>query len=564
MTRIIKLVNYIFAEEEDFRLEHRLFLSSIIIGIIASMMGSIVNFIFFTSIASVIIPVLLSVLLGFIYYFIRFKKIIEPFVFPIYIIAIVAIAFLWVFNGGINGSNFMPGFVILILATISVPEKKKKYIISFYLVSFIFVYFIQRFRPDLIISYVSERDRWLDSIITFIYCSWFVYLIMRFIHKNYTLERLKLRDSEEKYRLLTENASDVIWVLNLSTMKFAYVSPAIFQLTGYTVEEAFTLRIDESLAPESAVLIEASIRNHIMEFIQNPNLNNHYLAIVQQQCKNGSYVWVELSAKYRYNIDGDVEIVGVSRDISERKMMEDMLRQSEAELRELNATKDKFFSIIAHDLRSPFNGFLGLTQIMAENLQSLKMAEVQNISVRMRDSATNLFRLLENLLDWALMQQSLIPFKPNVQELRPIVAESIWMTLEYAKNKDIEISNAISDNLAVFADRNMLQTVIRNLVSNALKFTPKGGKVSLLAKDSGDMNVEISIRDTGIGMSQKIIDNLFHIDVRTNRKGTEGEYSSGLGLLLCNEFISKHGGKIWVESEEGKGSVFYFTIPQKS
>ena len=564
MSKIIKVVNYIFAEEEDFRLEHRLFLSSMIIGIIASMMGAIVNLIFLTSIVSVIIPFLLSVLLGIIYYFIRFKKIIEPFVFPIYMIAIVAIAFLWVFNGGINGSNFMPGFVILILATISVPEKKKKYIISFYLVSFIIIYFIQLFRPDLIVSYISERDRWLDSIITFIYCSWFVYLIMRFIHENYALERFKLKESEEKYRLLTENASDVIWVLNLTTMKFSYVSPAIFQLTGYTVEEAFTLRIDESLAPESAVLMEASIHTHIMEFIQNPNQNNHYLALVQQQCKNGSYVWVELSAKYRYNIEGDIEIVGVSRDISERKMMEDKLRHSEAELRDLNATKDKFFSIIAHDLRSPFNGFLGLTQIMAENLQSLKMAEVQNISVRMRDSATNLFRLLENLLEWALMQQSLIPFKPNVQELRPIVAESIWMTLEYAKNKDIEISYTIPDNLSVFADRNMLQTVIRNLASNALKFTPKGGKVSLLAKDSGDMNVEISIRDTGIGMSQKIIDNLFHIDVRTNRKGTEGEYSSGLGLLLCNEFIGKHGGKIWVESEEGKGSVFYFTIPQKS
>jgi PAS domain S-box-containing protein len=347
-------------------------------------------------------------------------------------------------------------------------------------------------------------------------------------------------------------------------MKFTYVSPAIYQLGGFTVEEALKHDFKEMLNPQSAISIETAIRTHCHDFIQNPRLENHYIDVVQQKCKDGNYIWVELSAKYRYNIHGDVEIVGVSRNISERKIMEDKLRQSQAQLLELNATKDKFFSIIAHDLRSPFNGFLGLTQIMAENLQNLKMAEVQNISVRMRDSATNLFRLLENLLDWALMQQSLIPFEPSVLELRPIVAESIWMTMEYAKNKDIEISYTIPDNLAVFADRNMLQTVIRNFVSNALKFTPKGGKVSLSAKDLGDKNIEVAVSDTGIGMSQEIIDNLFCIDVRTSKKGTEGEYSSGLGLLLCNEFIGKHDGKIWVESEEGKGSVFYFTIPQKS
>jgi PAS domain S-box-containing protein len=531
---------------------------------IAGAFGAICNLLFPTSIISVVIPLSVSVMLGVIYYFIRFKKIIEPFVFPFSIISIVAISILWVVNGGISGSNFMPGFVVLILATISVPEKKKKYIIILYLVLFLFVYSIQFFRPDLIINYTSESDRLFDSVVTFTYCSCFIYLIMRFVHKNYTLERLKLRESKAKYQLLTENASDAIWVLNITTMKFTYVSPAIYQLGGFTVEEALKQDVKEMLSPQSAISIETAIRTHCHDFIQNPRLENHYIDVVQQKCKDGSYIWVELSAKYRYNLHGDVEIVGVSRNISERKMMEDKLRQSEAQLLELNATKDKFFSIIAHDLRSPFNGFLGLTQIMAENSQNLKMAEVQNISVRMRDSAINLFRLLENLLDWALMQQSLIPFEPKVLELRPIVAESIWMTMEYAKNKDIEISYTIPDNLAVFADRNMLQTVIRNLVSNALKFTPKEGNVSISAKDSGDRNIEVSVSDTGIGMSQKIIDNLFRIDVRANRKGTDGEYSSGLGLLLCHEFIGKHDGKIWVESEEGKGSVFYFTIPQKS
>jgi len=564
MFKIRKGVNYIFADGENFSLEHRLFLSSVVIGMIAGAFGAICNLIFPTSIISVIIPLSVSVMLSVIYYFIRFKKIIEPFVFPFSIISIVAISILWVVNGGISGSNFMPGFVVLILGTISVPEKKKKYIISFYLVSFIFVYLIQFFRPDLIINYSSESDRWFDSIFTFIYCSWFIYLIMRFIHKNYTLERLKLRESKAKYQILTENASDAIWVLNLTTMKFTYVSPAIYQLGGYTVEEALKQDFKEMLTYESAVSIETAIRTHCHDFIHNPRLDNHYIDVVQQKCKDDSYIWVELSAKYRYNIHGDVEIVGVSRDISERKMMEDKLRQSETELRQINATKDKFFSIIAHDLRSPFNGFMGLTQIMAENLQSLKMAEVQNFSVRIRDSAANLFSLLENLLEWAIIQQGLTPFEPKIIELRPVVAESLWMTLEHAKSKSIEISYEIQDDLVVFADSNILQTVIRNLVSNAVKFTPKGGKVSLFAKDKGNNTVEISVIDTGIGMNKKMVDNLFKLDVRTNRKGTEGELSSGLGLLLCKEFIEKQGGKMTVGSEEGKGSVFCFTIPQKS
>jgi signal transduction histidine kinase len=201
---------------------------------------------------------------------------------------------------------------------------------------------------------------------------------------------------------------------------------------------------------------------------------------------------------------------------------------------------------------------------MAENSNNLKIAEVQKISVKMRDSATNLFRLLENLLDWAIMQQGLIPFEPKVLELRPIVAESIWMTLEHAKNKGIEISYSIPDDLMVFADSNLLQTVIRNLVSNAVKFTTKGGKVSLLAKDVGNKTIEISVTDTGIGMNKKMIDDLFRLDVRTNRKGTDGEHSSGLGLHLCKEFIEKQGGQIVVNSEEGKGSLFCFTIPRKS
>jgi signal transduction histidine kinase len=234
------------------------------------------------------------------------------------------------------------------------------------------------------------------------------------------------------------------------------------------------------------------------------------------------------------------------------------------ELRKINIEKDKFFSIIAHDLRNPLSNFLGLTEIMAEQMSVLTLKEMQNISVKMRNSAANLSRLLENLLDWSRMQQGLIPFNPSFIQLLSLVDESISMAMEPARDKGIEITFDIPDDLEVFADTNMLKTVIRNLVSNAVKFTSKGGRIHRTAKSLDNSGVEISIQDSGIGMNREMMDHLFLFDFHTNRKGTEGEPSTGLGLMLCKDFLEKHGGRIWIESEEEIGSTFFITFPSNS
>ncbi|MEI6089528.1 MAG: PAS domain-containing sensor histidine kinase [bacterium] len=267
-----------------------------------------------------------------------------------------------------------------------------------------------------------------------------------------------------------------------------------------------------------------------------------------------------------------VEIVGVVSenrencylnivDITERMKAEEEIKLKNEELQKANAEKDKFFSIIAHDLRGPLGNYMGLAQIMADELPTLKINEIYKISKALSDSATNIYHLLENLLNWSLIHQGLLTFNPLVIQLLPLVNESIEVVLETAKIKGIEISVDISNNLQVFADKNMLQTVIRNLVTNSVKFTHKGGKINISAQNNDDKSVEISINDTGIGMDKDILDNLYRIDVKTARKGTEGELSTGLGLLLCKEFIEKHNGKLWVVSKEGKGSTFYFTLP---
>jgi len=243
------------------------------------------------------------------------------------------------------------------------------------------------------------------------------------------------------------------------------------------------------------------------------------------------------------------------------KNLENIVAERTKELIRTNSEKDKFFSIISHDLLSPFNGFLGLTQLMAEELPELTMEEIQEIAATMKRSAVNLFRLLENLLQWARMNQGLIPFNPENVQTVTIAYESISMLMEPALAKEIIIVNNIPVDILVFADKDILQSIFRNLLSNAIKFTPRGGKITLSAIRISNKFVEISISDSGIGMSSTMIENLFRLDVQTNRPGTEEEPSTGLGLMLCKEFIEKHCGKIRVESEEGKGTVFAFTLP---
>ena len=277
--------------------------------------------------------------------------------------------------------------------------------------------------------------------------------------------------------------------------------------------------------------------------------------------KDNTVFWALLATTPLQDVNGNSICRIVLSDITGLKQIEEEIKLKNEELLKLNTEKDKFFSIIAHDLRSPLSAFLRLTQVMTEVLPGLPPAELQNIAVSLRNSAANLFRLMENLLHWSRLQQGLITFKPETIRLRPVVNESMAMSLETAKNKGIELVYGIPDGMQVFADVNMLQTVIRNLVSNAVKFTGKGGIITVWAKRSGDKSVEISVRDSGIGMSRAIMDNLFRFDFQINRKGTGGEPSTGIGLLLCREFVEKQGGRIWVESEEGRGSAFYFTIP---
>jgi signal transduction histidine kinase/ligand-binding sensor domain-containing protein len=241
-------------------------------------------------------------------------------------------------------------------------------------------------------------------------------------------------------------------------------------------------------------------------------------------------------------------------------LLEETVAEKTAELKELNTSKDKFFSIIAHDLKNPFSTIIGFSELLKEDSYSEDPAKTREFANMIYISAVQTFRLLENLLEWANSQHRNLSYDPRPINVVELIKEEFKVLGDMAIKKDIELKYSSSENLAIYADRNMIKTILRNLISNAIKFTPRNGKVEILAFGSRK-EIGIQVSDNGIGMSRKTIENLFRLDANQSTRGTENENGTGLGLFLCKEFIEKHGGKIWAESEPGKGSAFTFILP---
>ncbi len=241
------------------------------------------------------------------------------------------------------------------------------------------------------------------------------------------------------------------------------------------------------------------------------------------------------------------------------------LADSYKEIKLLNATKDKFFSIISHDLRSPFHAIMGISGILVKKFGRDDLKEHKRLLDVLNDEIKNTYQLVENLLLWSTTQRELIQLLPKKENLYLFISESLTLLRPLAMNKSIILTNKAPADFEVFADGQMLAVVLRNLISNAIKFTPNGGEVSISAcvKTSEDRKnyAEVRIKDSGIGIQPEIQSKIFTIDGNISTKGTDNEVGTGLGLILCKEFIEKHNGEIGVESEVGKGATFWFTIP---
>lgn len=258
------------------------------------------------------------------------------------------------------------------------------------------------------------------------------------------------------------------------------------------------------------------------------------------------------------------EMTDLQRELIQKKnSLEHTLKKLNAtnhKLKELNATKDKFLSIIGHDLKNPFNSLLGLSDLLITSADKYSPEKVRRFAEQMHDSSKNAYNLLENLLEWARIQRG--ELEPDLKAVDPVevINEVKELTEPLANSKDINVQTASEGDEPVLADKEMLKTILRNLVTNSLKYTYSRGIV-IISTQRFESYLRFTVSDTGVGIPAEYLDRLFEIDCNLSQEGTEKEKGTGLGLILCKEFVEKQGGKIWVESEEGKGSDFHFTIP---
>ncbi|MDP2423172.1 MAG: PAS domain S-box protein [Bacteroidales bacterium] len=362
-----------------------------------------------------------------------------------------------------------------------------------------------------------------------------------------------LQTSEQKFRGLIESAFDGIYLME--NRNYTFVNPSFAKLTGYSQEEltAPGFNFNQLLTENSSGSVEQRYQARKNGEAVPPQYET------QIKTHSGSIKDVEVSTVPHTSKD-KLMVLGIMRDVTDRKHAEELIRMKNQELGQLNEEKDKLFSIIAHDLRGPLGAIIGLLEMMADEEDPMEAGELRHISKNMLKSTKLLYSMLENLLDWSRIKRGIIAMNVKEFDLQTLINHCVFEMQELASRKEIVIDNLVRDKLLFPVDENMFYSVFINLLSNAIKFTRRGGQVRVSAAQKRLDCLEFSVSDTGIGMDEDTMQHLFSLNSRTSTPGTEGEPSTGLGLVICKEFVEKHGGEIYAESQLGIGSTFAFTL----
>jgi two-component system, cell cycle sensor histidine kinase and response regulator CckA len=368
----------------------------------------------------------------------------------------------------------------------------------------------------------------------------------------------ELRRSKKQYDSLVSKIPVGIYILRRipeGAYILDYVSDRTASMFNVSVE---SLMVDYRIAFQA---IHPDDRDSLISLNQEAIQKLHAFDWEGRFVIDGKDKWLHITSLPELQENGDVLWHGLVTDITGRKQAEVIIRQQYNQLKELNSYKDKLFSIIAHDLKSPFQSLLGSSEILAMESERLSQEEVLFFSRGLFDSLKNLYSLLENLLNWSMMQRDMIEYNPVNLNLKDIVNKIIELLNRSAAKKNISISNNVDAGAFVYADPFMINSVIQNLLNNAVKFTLSEGSIFVTSLEK-DSFIEVSVIDTGIGIDSNRSSKLFSFSSLFTTDGTAGEKGTGLGLPLCKEFVEKNNGKIRVESELGKGSRFTFTLPK--
>ena len=359
--------------------------------------------------------------------------------------------------------------------------------------------------------------------------------------------------NDERFKQLVKNSFDIISLLDRNG-KQIYVSESCERILGYSPEELKDSNvIEEYLHPDDWDKVYVALA----EILDHKSFGGiHY----RHKRKNGGWVYLEAFGSNQLENPYVNAIVLNVRDITKRKKAEDELAKSEAALFELNATKDRFFSIIGHDLRTPFSAILGVSDLLIKQFNNNNYEEADELITLINQSARQAYNLLENLLEWSRAQTGKITFNPTAFDFSEIVRGTITLLQDAAREKSISITTSLPEPFPIVADTDMIQTVLRNLLSNGIKFTPNDGHINIKGEIL-ENEIRVSVTDSGVGISPSNAKKLFSIEESCTTQGTNNETGTGLGLLLCKEFIEIHDGKIWVTSTPKKGSTFTFALP---
>jgi len=362
-----------------------------------------------------------------------------------------------------------------------------------------------------------------------------------------------LKDSEIRFQKLFESSKDGILIIDAVNGKILDLNPYLIKLLGFNRDEL----IGRELWEVEAFKAVGFSKNNFIELQIKGDTRNSDMPLV---ISGGKTIHIEFITTVF--VANHVKVIQCNiHDITERKRVEKALKDSEMRLLALNSTKDRFFSIIAHDLKGPFNSIIGFSDLLVERIREKDYEGIEKYAMIIQNSSRRAMELIMNLLEWSRSQTGRLTFQPEYIDIVLLIRTISQLLNDSAQQKSIVLYTEMPEKLTVFADMAMMGTVLRNLISNAIKFTYAGGEIVIHIDVKPD-KVIVAVSDNGVGIKPEAIDKLFNIENSYSTIGTNNEKGTGLGLVLCKEFIEKHNGKIWVESEIGKGSKFYISIPQ--
>ncbi len=362
-----------------------------------------------------------------------------------------------------------------------------------------------------------------------------------------------LRASEEKYRMIVTTAQEGIWILDKNSCT-VFVNDAMADMLGYNPEEMLGKHLFDFMDEEA--------KNEAIYYLQRRQEGISERHDFRFTHKDGSSVWAYIATNPFFDeVNNYSGTLGILMNITERKQIEIELQKNKAKLEKLNAAKDKFFSIIAHDLRNPLGNFREMLKLVVSDEEGLDETDKKKFLLAMKDSSDNLYTLMENLLEWANSQRGGIKYSPIRTELFAVADNVSEILASQLNRKNNKLINSIPRNVYVNADQNMLQTILRNLISNANKYTFNGIIELTAICDKSMKTINVLVKDNGVGIKPEVLDKLFVHSNYQSTIGTNGEKGTGLGLIITREFVNAHGGKIYAENVESGGALFKFNLP---